>query len=647
VVDGDSARGENHWALDGRSDLAGALLEAALDGIIVMDQAGAIRELNPAAERMFGYSRSEALGRPLSDLIVVPSDLGPHERGPGGLTASGRSRMLGRRVELEAMRRDGAVFPVELAVNELRRPSGHLVVAYMRDLTERRAAESARLDSEAKLRAFIENAPISVHIRDSDGRYVIANPQTARLFRRPLNEIIGRHPHEILPPDMVERAERGLAQAQRTGEVQIDDEREVQLDPCLWLRTIRVPLKDAAGEVVGLGTFDIDITERKRADAELQRQREILHQREKLAALGSLLAGVAHELNNPLSVVLGRSIMLEEEVTDPALHEQLAAIRTAAERCARIVRTFLAMARQRPAVRRAVALEPALESAIELLAYGLQTTGIEVIRDWSACAPNVIEADEDGLQQVFLNLLVNAQQALQDSPEPRCLWLSTEAGDGWLELTVADNGPGIPSPVRPRVFDPFFTTKPEGAGTGIGLAVCHGIITSHGGSIEVTERPGGGARFTVRLPMAPSEDPGLAAMPEGAAEPLSAHVLVVDDEPDIVSLLADVLGREGCTVSPVRSGEEGIRELDRRRFDLVITDLRMAGQDGRALLDRLPRSGVGPAVIVLTGDVLGAPRIGAGLDPPPLVIEKPVEPHVLRKAVRQLLGGRRQPATKT
>jgi two-component system NtrC family sensor kinase len=620
-------------------ELGTALLAAALDGIVVMDADGLIRELNPAAERAFGYSRDETLGRPLAELILPPEQRMAGRAGLQRLVEAGPGRMTGQRIKLEGMRKDGSLFPLELAITELP-PHDGMYLAYLRDITDRKAAEAALLESEAKLKAFMDHAPISVHIRDREGRYVVANPQTARLFKRPLHEIIGRHPHEILPPDMAEQAEMRLAEARLKGEVIVDEDRQVDLDPCFWLRTIRVPLKDAAGELVGLGTFDIDITERKRAEAELQRQREVLHQSEKLAALGSLLAGVAHELNNPLSVVLGRSIMLEEDVTDPVIREQLGALRAAAERCARIVRTFLSMARQKPQARRRIAVEASIEAALELLAYGLQTAGIEVMRDWQAGSAGSVDADEDALHQVFLNLIVNAQQALSDRPGPRRLGLSTRIDGAWLELAVADNGPGIERAIRGRVFDPFFTTKPEGSGTGIGLAVCHGIVTAHGGSIELGEPEGGGARFVLRLPLAPAEPPAKQSPAAGEpASPLAAHVLVVDDEPDIVTLLADIVAREGCTVTRAGSGEAALCALAGERFDLVITDLRMAGQDGRALLDRLAgQDGRRPAVIVLTGDILALPKLGRMQDPQTILLEKPVEPAVLRDAVRRLLA---------
>jgi signal transduction histidine kinase len=212
------------------------------------------------------------------------------------------------------------------------------------------------------------------------------------------------------------------------------------------------------------------------AAAELQRQREALLQAEKMAAFGSLLAGVAHELNNPLSIVLAGALMLQEdlEAAAPDLARGAERVRVAAERCTRIVRSFLAMARQQEARRRPVAPASLIDGALELLAYGLRSGGIEVAREVPADLPPLF-GDADQLHQVLANLITNARQALEHRPEPRRLRVAAEAVGDAVEISVADNGPGIPAEVRERVFDPFFTTKPVGAGTGIGLAVSRGI----------------------------------------------------------------------------------------------------------------------------------------------------------------------------
>src|SRR6185436_17437144 len=230
-------------------------------------------------------------------------------------------------------------------------------------------------------------------------------------------------------------------------------------------------------------TISRDITEKKRASEELVRQREMLHQREKLAALGSLLAGVAHELNNPLSVVVARAAILEER-DDPGTRDAASKIRAAAERCARIVRTFLAMARQQQPERVPVTVSEVMSAALDLTGYALKTSSVEVRLDLAADAPPVL-ADADQLHQVFMNLIVNAQQALQDQPPPRILSLISrfDPATNTVRIAVADNGPGIPEAVRKRIFEPYFTTKPLGSGTGVGLAVCLGIVEAHGGTL--------------------------------------------------------------------------------------------------------------------------------------------------------------------
>ena len=229
---------------------------------------------------------------------------------------------------------------------------------------------------------------------------------------------------------------------------------------------------------------------------EITRQRENLHQREKLAAMGSLLAGVAHELNNPLSIVVGRATMLQEEATDEITRTSADRIRAAAERCARIVRTFLAMARQRKLEQGAVEINAVVADCVEMLGYGLRTAGggrskpgarLPLVRECRSTAPG------------FLNLIVNAQQALEHQPLPRRLRIESDRLGDQVRIIFADNGPGIPPAIRSRIFDPYFTTKPPGGGTGVGLAVSLGIVESHHGSLTAESPPNGGATFHVLL----------------------------------------------------------------------------------------------------------------------------------------------------
>ena len=386
-----------------------------------------------------------------------------------------------------------------------------------------------------------------------------------------------------------------------------------------------------------------DITEKKRAAEELVRQRESLYQREKLAALGSLLAGVAHELNNPLSVVVARAVMLEER-EEPAIKNAAIRIRTAAERCARIVRTFLAMARQQQPERGPVVVNEVIAAALDITAYAVRTSGIDVVLELASDIP-LIHADADQLHQVLLNLIINAQQALQDCPPPRRLEIRSgfDAADRKVWLTVEDNGPGIPEHLRARVFEPYFTTKPIGIGTGVGLAVSSGIIEAHGGALSFDCPAEGGTVFTIELPASAA---AVMDVPTGVSDEVGRsrrNVLVVDDEPEIRDALTEVLTRAQHRVVNASSGREALLQIAAESFDVILTDMRMPDIDGRALFEEIARRFPAQAqqIVFVTGDTL-TPRLKdfAAQSGCP-VIEKPFLPSDVRRIVEEIAMRRR------
>lgn len=389
-----------------------------------------------------------------------------------------------------------------------------------------------------------------------------------------------------------------------------------------------------------------DVTIPQRAAAALRSQHERLRQAERLSAIGSLLAGVAHELNNPLSIVVAHASLLEEEVQGPP-SVRAQKIRAGAERCARIVSTFLDMARRRPVRAEAIDIADVVVQALDLVGYGLRSAGIEVRIDLPADLP-AIRADADQIVQVVLNLLGNAQHAMTDWRDPppghrHRVVISGAADAARVRLAIADNGPGIPDAVQARVFEPFVTTKPEGRGTGIGLTLCRTIIAAHGGSIAVATTPGGGCTMVVHLPRAgaPSGQSVLAPG-EQAAAPAARHALVIDDEPQVAAAIAEILAADGFVVEAADDGRTAIGRLSARDFDVVFCDQHVSDPDGLAILRWLQgaRPHLADRLVFITG---GRPGLGAEAlhaTTGRLVLEKPLQPSLVRRTARAALTAR-------
>jgi signal transduction histidine kinase/sensor domain CHASE-containing protein/ActR/RegA family two-component response regulator len=384
-----------------------------------------------------------------------------------------------------------------------------------------------------------------------------------------------------------------------------------------------------------------EIAERKQAVEQLQRQQETLFQSEKLAAMGSLLASVAHELNNPLSVVTMQADLLRDETPDQAGAERVRLISQSAERCVRIVQNFLALARQTPPQRTGVEFNTVVQEAIEILTYALQVDDIAIELHLETNLP-VLWADPHQLQQVVVNLVTNAHQALREASQPRQLTITTgsDLSRTHLYLEVADLGPGIPHELQGRIFEPFFTTKPPGVGTGLGLPFCRGIIEGHGGSIRVDSQPGQGARFVVELPVetTPVRVPE-PMVPDATAVTEGKAILVVDDEPGITSALAYLLSRDGYVVDTASNGRVALEKLDQRIYDLILCDLRMPELDGPGLYREVEQycPPLLQRIVFLTGDTLSSEtRVFLDSADTPY-LSKPFRAADVRRVVRQRL----------
>ncbi|MEM7505676.1 MAG: PAS-domain containing protein [Pseudomonadota bacterium] len=570
-----------------------------------------------------GSVRSGVTYGELLDDAIATGRLGPED--VEKTRESGERDIENRVRRYEFQHNDGTWFSVS------RNPTsdGGFVITRL-DITERKRAEEAQREADELLRRVLDACPVNLLMcRYDTGEVVYTSNYTAETFGK-----------RKWVSDYWTDRQAGL---QMTADIQAhggSDYRAFALKD-IDDKPIQVALSSRKIEFRGedmIVSHAFDLTERLAMEAELTRQQAMLHQSEKLSALGELLAGVAHELNNPLSVVVGHALMLEEEAEDPDQVARIQKISSAAERCSRIVKTFLAMARERPAKLERTDVNQVIETAIDVAAYGLRNAGAELRLDLAPDLPAVM-ADVDQLAQVFANLIVNAEHVLTEKGRDGWLAIRTQAQpSGTIRIVFEDNGPGIPKSIRSRIFEPFFTTKAVDQGTGIGLAFCHRVITTHEGTITAGVGSSGGAEFAITLNTAPAP----AAVEEQPSPPTASargRVLVIDDEPDVLDLIARILRRDGYEVETVSSAEEALSHLP-GPFDLIFSDLNMPGMGGRAFLDRLRRDWpeLAGRLSFVTGDTMSpnAEAFLQGAGRP--YLEKPIHPADLRRIAAEVIG---------
>ncbi|HEV2672843.1 MAG TPA: ATP-binding protein [Gemmatimonadales bacterium] len=440
---------------------------------------------------------------------------------------------------------------------------------------------------------------------DPQGLVRRANRVFAELIKLPVTALAGRPWLTLLPPTWVEPVARLLSSSATEATAPL----EVRAGDRTLLVTA-IPSGEPGAAVLLLE----DHTEKRR----LQEQ---LLQSEKMSAIGQLIAGVAHDLNNPLASVVGFSDLLGEAAdVPPRLAEPLAVIRQEAERASAIVRNLLSFARRQEGERQLQSIRPILESTHQLLKNQLMAARIELTLEFEPGLPEV-EVHANQIKQVFVNIINNAAQAIASTRVKEAsgggrIEIVTRCEPDGLSVNISDNGPGIPADVAQHVFEPFFSTKSEGEGTGLGLSICLGIVKEHGGGMRVD--PGGsgrGATFTVELPtgVRPELRPlGRAGQPRTSAEPAPAErlerlrVLVVDDEPHILHYMQATLESWGHEVVVARDGSQALKRALMQPFDIIICDLRMPRLGGREMFQTLARMHptVAERIIFATGDTV-------------------------------------------
>jgi two-component system, NtrC family, sensor kinase len=377
--------------------------------------------------------------------------------------------------------------------------------------------------------------------------------------------------------------------------------------------------------------------------ARLKTTQAQLVQSEKLAGIGEFVAGVTHELNNPLTSVIGFAELLQNTELEQGQKRHLEFIVKSAKRCQKIVQSLLSFARQHKPERKLVSVQDLVEAALEILAYQMRTSNIKVVTHFNPAVPKVL-ADAHQLQQVFLNIINNARQAIEEVRRQGEIEISTAVAGEKVRIEIQDNGPGVSEENIKRVFDPFFTTKQVGKGTGLGLSLCYGIIQEHTGTITVTSKLGEGATFAIELPAAapgtaPSRQTEFALKAPGNFDGRGKRVLVVDDEESILALVRDALSSNGVELDLARDGAMALEQMRQNTYDAAICDWRMPGMNGQQLYEEVRAFDRRAAerMIFVTGDVVNEKTRSFIREHGNLYLGKPFTLSEIRDAVRQVI----------
>jgi two-component system NtrC family sensor kinase len=413
---------------------------------------------------------------------------------------------------------------------------------------------------------------------------------------------------------------------------------------------VEVTTSDECGELAAVFNQMTENLKRSREQLEstvetLKTTQAQLIQSEKLSGIGEFVAGVAHELNNPLTSVMGFSELLQKADTDPQHRRYLDMIHKSSLRCQKIVQNLLSFARRHKPERKLSNINELVEGAVEILQYQMRTSNIEVVSRLDPHLPKAM-VDPHQLQQVFLNIINNARQAIEANQPKGCVRITSETAGTNVRVTFQDNGPGIPEADLSKVFDPFFTTKDAGKGTGLGLSLCYGIVKDHGGSITVRSRPGEGASFIIELPLATKTEAAAdqakpaRELPSNGHEGAGKKVLVIDDEEAILQMVRETLTVHGYEVDVARDGEAALNRLRQTPYDLTLCDWKMPGLNGQQVYERVRASNpvLAERMIFFTGDVINEKAQTFLCERKKVCLTKPFSLAEFRTAVGQALA---------
>jgi len=642
-------------ALRLREEQYRAVFEASSDAFVLRDANLEVVDANPAFLQLYGFTREQLAARG-----------GYPETFPTGYVAERRERveraLKGEesRIETIALRPDGTTFEADLRVIPVRYRGEPHVLSVVRDITERRQRERELQRSEARLRATVEAAFDCIIGMDGEGRIIEFNAAAERCFGHARSAVLGRLLADVIIPG---RHRSGHADGLRRFAASGDGPYIGRLVETTAMRAdgsefpVELAISVAAAPDGNLYVGHLrDITERRRAEIQQGELESQLRQAQKMEAIGQLTGGIAHDFNNILTSVTGYIVLASERAERAGAADivrQLGQAHLAAQRARDLISQMLAFARRQRSERRPLVLAGELRQSAQLLRSTLPSS-VQLQTSLDAAAPAVV-GDSVQIEQVLFNLCINARDAIGGagairidlgaaSLEGVCASCRAPLRGRWVVLSVADSGSGVSDSVRERMFEPFYTTKPVGSGSGMGLAMVHGIVHDHGGHLLVDPVEPRGTRFRVLLPPAASAAAPAAMIEDDhdapAAARLAGHVLLVEDEAMVAAFMAELLGGWGFEVTHCGDPLDVESRLAYGAFDVVLTDQTMPGRTGmelaascRAVRPDLPvllYSGFGEGI-----DAAELKRLGVRA-----LLRKPIEPEALRAALAEALAVR-------
>jgi PAS domain S-box-containing protein len=640
------------------------LFESLHEGILFSTPSGEILDANPALVRMLGYdSKEELKGRNLSDLYFDPA----HRSALiSEIEASGSVQD----VEILLMRKAGKHIRCLGSARAIRDGSGALarIQATLRDVTEQRLMEHELHKEREFGRRLIACFPDVIALLDTESRFTYVSESVRSVLGHPASFFLGQRLGSNSDPE--DRAKLDAMMTSLLSGASLRGQVEVHTPHADGTRrSFRIsaaPLLDEIGKITGIVTSGRDVTESNLQDRQVA-------EREKFTAMGQMLTGAAHELNNPLTAILGVSDLLTGSSHDDLTKRQANLILKQARRAADIVQNLLAFSRPRSSGLLPLRIEDIIQQIVLTQRTTFEQKGIAIKLEASPGLPPV-DADRKLLTQVFSNIIVNAEQAISAAKPRGTISVTITSGDGRVCVTFENDGPSIPSENVGKVFDPFFTTKRPGGGSGLGLTICLAIVKDHGGTIEVDSPLSGGATFRVYLPAANhsssdkgvqataplaavrvglrhEEEPSKPSPPEGTKRKVSKiipvlqghSVAVVDDEESILEILHEGLSARGLDVTGFSKGEEALAYLKKNTCEVVLCDFNMPGMKGSELFERVrTHHGEGtPRFVFMTGEFVESEAIAALREQGALTLQKPF--HI--PAVAELLLTIFQPLT--